>query len=61
MIKNEEDLSRVTLIHVQQGRAAPRPHPVYAAVNERIGTVVRDYPNRGILDYLRSIAHNIAI
>ena len=39
---NEEDLSRVTLVHVQQGRAAPHPHPVYAAVNERIGTIVRE-------------------
>ena len=45
IIQSEEDLSRITLVHIQQGRVAPRPHPVYVAVNEKIGTVVRDYPN----------------
>ena len=53
VLKNEEDLTRVMLIHIQQGCAAPRPHPVYGAINERIVNVVR-YANRDVLEYLRN-------
>ena len=31
----------------------------YKAVNERLVTVVRDYANRSVHDFLRGIAHNI--
>ena len=30
-IKKEEDISQVKLVHIQQGRAPPRPHPTYAS------------------------------
>ena len=33
----------------------------YRAVNERLANVVADYPNRGMIDYLPAIAHNIQL
>ena len=36
VLKREEDVSQVTLTHIQQGREPPRPHPTYATVNARL-------------------------
>ena len=61
IIQKEEDLSRVELVHIQQGRNIGNPNPVYQRVNDRIETVVGDYGNRAAMDYLRGIAHNITV
>ena len=61
VIQKEEDISRVELIHIEQGRNTANPNPVYVRVNERIGAVVAQFPNVEPLDYLRSIAHNITV
>ena len=61
VIQKEEDLHRVELVHIQQGRDIGNPNPVYQRVNERIETVVGAYGNRAALDYLRGIAHNITV
>ena len=61
VIKKEEDLSRVELVHIQQGRNIRNPNPVYTRVNARVTTVVASYANRAPLDYLRGIAHNITV
>ena len=61
IIQKEEDLSRVELVHIQQGRNIGNPNPVYQRVNERIETVVGAYGNRAPMDYLRGIAHNITV
>ena len=61
IIKKEEDLSRVELVHIQQGRNVRNPNPVYTRVNARVTAVVASYPNRAPLDYLVGIAHNITV
>ena len=61
VIQKEEDLSRVELVHIQQGRNIGNPNPVYQRVNENIETVVGDYGNRAPRDYLLGIAHNITV
>ena len=61
VIKREEDISRVKVVHIQQGRAPTTPNPVYARVNAQVSTVVGDYANRVPLDYLRSIAYSITV
>ena len=61
IIQKEEDLSRVELVHIQQGRNIGNPNPVYQRVNERIETVVGAYGNRAPMDYLRGIAHSITV
>ena len=61
VLKNEEDISRIELLHTQQGRVQQTANPVYARINARVNTVVNDYANRGHLDYLRGIAYNITV
>ena len=61
VLKKEEDLSRVDLVHIQQGRNVADPNPVYIRVNARVTTVVASYANRAPLDYLRGIVHNITV
>ena len=61
VIKRKEDISRVKVLHIQQGRVPPTPNLVYAQVNVRVSTVVGDYANCAPLDYLRGIAYNITV
>ena len=61
VLKQEDDLSRVELLHIQQGRNVANPNPVYTRINARVTTVVASYANRAPLDYLRGIAHNITV
>ena len=61
VIKKEEDVSRVELSHIQQGRNNGNPNPVYVRVSDRIEVVVGTFANVAPLDYLRNIAHNITV
>ena len=62
VLKNEEDISQIELLHIQQGRVQQNANPVYARINARVNTVVNDYANRGRhLDCLRGIAYNITV
>ena len=61
VMKSDEDISSVELVHLRQGRPLKNPNPVYARVNRRITTVVASYANRQPLEYLRGIAHNIKV
>ena len=61
MIKKEEDVSRVELVHIQQGRNKGNPNPVYVRVSDRIEVVAGTFANVAPLDYLRNIAHNITV
>ena len=61
VMKKEEDIRRVELVHIQQGRNIGNANPVYTRVNARVTTVVASYANRLPLDYLRGIAHNITV
>ncbi len=61
VIKNDDDVSGVTLVKVLQGNPPKDPNPVYARINARIRTVVASYHNLASLEFLRGIAHNIKI
>jgi len=41
------------------GQNAGQRRPAYECVNTRIKNIVLDYQNRGIIDYLHGLAHNI--
>ena len=60
-MKNDDDVSRVTLVKILQGNPPKNPNPIYARVNARVSTVVASFQNRAPMDYLRGIAHNIKI
>jgi len=59
VLKSEEDISRLELTHIQQGRPPRNANPVYSRVNRHVMTVVASYENREPLEYLRGIAHNL--
>ena len=48
MLKEDEDISIVNLLHIQHGRNPPN-------LNAHVSTVVADYANRASLEYLRGI------
>ena len=54
VLKEDEDISRVNLLHIQQGRNPPNP-------NAGVCTAVADYANRAPLKYLKGIAYNIKV
>ena len=54
-----------SLVDVEVNQALGRHEPApqrrqYAALDTRILTLVRDYGNRDVLDYLRGIGHNLS-
>ena len=51
--------SHLHITQIQSGQPAPPQRGKYKAISERLVTVVGDYVNRPILDFLRGIAHNI--
>ena len=61
IMKNDDDVSCVSLVQILQGNPPKNPNPIYARINTRVSTVVASYPNRAPIDYLRGIAHNIKI
>lgn len=61
VIKKEEAIVRVSILQHLGGHPAPPARRRYADCNARILRIVDDYPNRQTIDYLRSIAHNLAL
>ena len=60
LIRGFQDLFRNNLHTVEllvKGEM-PRKNNEYAAINERISVIVRDFDNREPLDYLRGISYN---
>ena len=41
------------------GQPPPQPKSQYRLINQNIETVVQDYANRNLEDYLRGIAYNL--
>ena len=60
ILKKEEALVRTSILQHQGGHPVPPQRRRYADCNARIIRIVDNYPNRQLMDYLRSIAHNIA-
>ena len=60
VLHHEQSLNELVLTQVLAGQSAPPQRDnTYKAMTARIQTVVADYDNRPILDFLRGIAHNI--
>lgn len=60
VLKKEESLGRAEINQFEAGHPAPAQRRIYLNNNERILTLVDDFPNRDNIQYLRGIAHNIA-
>lgn len=59
VLKKEESLVRVSILQHLGGHHPPPPRRRYLDCNLRILRIVDDFPNRQLIDYLRSIAHNL--
>ena len=61
ILLREERIVRVRILQNQAGHAPVPKRSRYADCNTRILTIVDDYPNRQVMDYLRHIAHNLSL
>ena len=59
VLRREQSLNEVIITQIRAGQPAPPQRGKYKAVSERLVTVVGDYANRSVHDFLRGIAHNI--
>ena len=57
--QREQSLNEAIITQIRTGQPAPPQRGKYKAVNERLVTVVHDYANRSVHDFLKGIAHNI--
>lgn len=60
ILKKEKVYVRASILQDQGGHPAHDPRRRYADCNTKILRILDDYPNRPIINYLRSIAHNLA-
>ena len=58
--EKEETVVRVGILQNESGHEPPPPRRRYVDCNQHILRIVDDFPNRQRIDYLRSIAHNLA-
>ena len=61
VLKNDDDITGITLVKILQGNPPKNPNPVYSRLNARVVTVVNSYDNRTPMEFLRAIAHNLKI
>ena len=60
VLQKEETVVRVGILQNEGGHQPPPQRRRYVDCNQRILRIVDDFPNRQRIDYLRSIAHNLA-
>ena len=60
VLQKEETVVRVGILQNEGGHEPPPQRRRYVDCNQRILRIVDDFPNRQRIDYLRSIAHNLA-
>ena len=60
VLQMEETVVRVGILQNEGGHEPPPQRRRYVDCNQRILRIVDDFPNRQRIDYLRSIAHNLA-
>ena len=60
VLKQEEALNRMSILQSRGGHPPPVMRRRYADCNQRILRIVDNFPNLAALQYLRSIAHNLA-
>lgn len=61
ILKKEQSINRAEILQAQGGHPPPAQRRRYADCNARILNIVDDYPNRNRIQYLRDIAHNLAL
>lgn len=59
-LQKEEGLQKFAITQLLAGQVV-KARKVYRVCNERISNIVKDYSNRTVVDYLRSIAHNLSL
>ena len=59
VLRREQSLNEVIITQIRAGQPAPPQRGKYKAVSESLVTVVGDYANSSVHDFLRGIAHNI--
>lgn len=60
VIKREQSLNNVVIDQLIGGHTVQPPKKKYKDCNARIYTIVEDFINRNLFDYLKGIAHNIS-
>ena len=60
VLQKEETVVRVGILQNESSHQPPPQRRRYVDCNQRILRIVDDFPNRQRIDYLRSIAHNLA-
>ena len=60
VLQKEGTVVRVGFLQNEGGHEPPPQRRRYVDCNQRILRIVDDFPNRQRIDYLRSIAHNLA-
>jgi hypothetical protein len=58
-LKKEQSMNRVEILQAEGGHPPPAQRRRYVDCNQRILTIVDDFPNRQHIRYLRGIAHNL--
>ena len=61
ILKREQALTELTLVRINAGELPAPSKRKYAALTQRLQTLVGDYQNRDMLDFLRGIAHNLQL
>ena len=59
VIKKEQCLNNAITAQAIAGHVPPPPKQQYVATARRICTIVEDFNNRPVLDFLRGIAYNV--
>ena len=59
LLRTEENIFRVEIIQNVAGHPPPAQRRRYVDANQRILAIVNDFQNRGNMEYLRAIAHNL--
>jgi hypothetical protein len=57
-LKKEQNLNEIKIEQYIAGQNPPAGTRIYKDTTEKIKSIVLDYGNRSLLDYLRGIAHN---
>ena len=60
VLQKKETVVRVGILQDEGGREPPPQRRRYVDCNHRIFRIVNDFPSCQRIDYLRSIAHNLA-
>ena len=60
VLQREQALVQVEIIRLLAGHAAAPQRRRYMEASERIKTIVNDFDNSNLLDFLRGIAHNLS-